>query len=56
MTFTKKGRDPEGIKNSLAESEAGTGAYSANYVVLEVQTDGIQQDVTIGDVPPVLGY
>jgi hypothetical protein len=36
----------------LAESETGTGTYSANYVVLDVETDGIQQKVTIGDVPP----
>jgi hypothetical protein len=39
-------------KYPLAESETGTGTYSANYVVLNVETDGIQQTVTIGDVPP----
>ena len=39
-------------KYSLVESETGTGTYSANYVVLDVETDGIQQTVTIGDVPP----
>lgn len=40
----------------LVESEAGTGAYSPTYAVLDVETDGIQQTVTLGDVPPVLGY
>lgn len=38
-------------KYSLTESEAGTGTYSSNYVVLDVQTDGIVQTVTVGDVP-----
>jgi hypothetical protein len=41
-------------KYSLQESETGTGTYSANYVVLDVETDGIQQKVTIGDVPPAI--
>ena len=38
-------------KYSLVESESGTGTYSPTYVVLDVETDGIQQKVTIGDVP-----
>jgi hypothetical protein len=37
-------------KYPLVESETGTGTYSPTYVVLEVQTDGIQQTVLIGDV------
>jgi hypothetical protein len=38
----------------MAESETGTGTYSPTYVVLAVSTDGIQQTVTIGDVPPAI--
>jgi hypothetical protein len=41
----------EPSKYPLVESETGSGGYSSTYVVLEVQTDGIMQTVTIGDVP-----
>lgn len=35
----------------MAESEAGSGSYSSNFVVLDVETDGVEQLVTIGDLP-----
>lgn len=42
----------EPAKTSLPESETGSGQYSATYSVLEVQNDGIEQQVVIGETPP----
>lgn len=41
----------EPVKSPVSLSFAGSGTYSPNYVILDVQDDGVEQTVIYGDIP-----